>query len=89
MTDNMVQNVRQHILVSLSKLLYQSLQETSISYSSCQWAARKGGICTHHVTAVGELQLFDMQQSHLLPIVFHWSKASFVRIYQLKVFGCH
>jgi len=30
-----------------------------------------------------------MQQSHLLPMVFHWSKASFVRIHRLKVFGCH
>jgi hypothetical protein len=30
-----------------------------------------------------------MQQSHLLPMVFHWSKASFVRIHQLEVFGSH
>jgi hypothetical protein len=29
-----------------------------------------------------------MQESHLLPVVFHWRKTSSVRI-QLKVFGCH
>jgi hypothetical protein len=78
-----------NILIPLSKLLCQPLQGTSICHSSCQWAVRKGRICTYHVTAVGELQLSDLQKSHLLPMVFHWSKASFDRIHQLKVFGCY
>jgi hypothetical protein len=59
-TDNTAPNVRRRILASSAKTLRRLSQETGMSYSSCQSAARKGKIHRHHVTVVQELQPPDM-----------------------------
>jgi hypothetical protein len=61
-TGNMAQDEHQRLLVSTEKSLLRFLQETGMSYWSCQWSARKGRIHPYRVTVVHYLQPPDLQK---------------------------